>query len=57
LNQYDFAVDRRTDNYSQQRGREQILHDMHNPRLDKIRPISKHNKRIDEYLEAAKEIE
>jgi len=44
----------RTDDYSVQRGHEQILHDEHKPPLDKIRPISPKNPRRDEYLEAAR---
>ena len=48
-----FEVDRRTDVYAQQRGREQILHEKCRPPLNKISPISAKNPRRQEYLEAA----
>ncbi|MBM3240186.1 hypothetical protein FJZ31_28205 [Candidatus Poribacteria bacterium] len=53
----DFEVDRRTDNYAQQPGREQILHDRYNPPLNKIRLISPTNPNRQSYLDAAKELE
>jgi hypothetical protein len=46
-----------TDNYAQQRGLEQILHDRYNPPLNKVRPISLKNPRLKEYLDAAKDLE
>ncbi len=57
LKEYRFEVDRRTDNYAQQRGREQVIHDIHNPPLDKIRPISPNNPQLEHFLESAKQIE
>lgn len=54
----DFEIDRRTNNYAAQRGREQIIYDQHpeaqlgNGGLNRIRPISPLNDRIDEYLAA-----
>jgi hypothetical protein len=53
----EFEVDRRTDVYPEQRGREQVIHDQHNPALDKVRPISPTNPRRQEYLDAAKRLE
>ncbi len=53
----DFEVDRRTDNYAQQRGREQILYDRYNPPRNKIRPIRPTNQNRQSYLDAAKELE
>jgi hypothetical protein len=66
----DFQVDRRTDVPAEQRGREQVIHDAHpearHPShveggveggLNKKRPISPNNKRRDEYMEAAKNVE
>ena len=50
--QYDRET--RTDDYSIQRGQEQLLHDEYKPPLDKIRPISPQNPRRDEYLDAAR---
>jgi Pretoxin HINT domain len=53
----DFEVDRRTDDYAQQRGREQVIHDTYDPPLDKIEPISPTNPHRGEYLDAAKDVE
>jgi len=54
----EFEVDRRTDNYAQQRGREQVIHDQHpEADLNKKSPISPNNPRRNEYLDAAKELE
>jgi RHS repeat-associated protein len=44
----------RTDVYAEQRGLEQLLHQTHQPPLNKIRPISPQNPRLDDYLGAAK---
>jgi hypothetical protein len=51
-----FEVDKRTDDYAAQRGREQILHDLHNPPLNRIRPIDPKNPKRDEYLEAGRRL-
>ena len=53
LGRYNCGIDARTDNYAQQRGREQIIHDTFNPPLNKIQPISPTNPRVLEYLDAA----
>jgi predicted GIY-YIG superfamily endonuclease len=56
----DFHVDKYTDDYAAQRGREQDLHDANpsahaaNGGLDKIKPISDRNKRRGRYLEAGR---
>ena len=58
-----FEVDKRTDGYAAQRGREQILHDANpsahsiNGGLDRINGISPSNPRLDEYLEAGRELQ
>lgn len=52
-----FEVDRRTDVYAQQRGREQVIHDTHKPPLNKVNPISPTNPRRQDYLDAAKKLE
>ena len=49
----DFDVDKRTDVYWQQRGREQIIHERYNPPMDKINAISPGNPRRQDYLDAA----
>lgn len=60
---HDFEVDRRTDVYAEQRGREQIIHDAHpealleNGGLNKIRGISPKNPRLEEYLEAGRRLD
>ncbi len=46
-----------TDDYMKQRGREQLLHDQHNPPLNKIRPIGPNNPNRQKYLDAAKQLE
>ena len=51
LSGYKFEVDRKTDSYAAQRGREQIIHDQYKPRLNKIEPISRRNPRRGGYLE------
>jgi hypothetical protein len=50
LSEYRFQVEYRTDDYATQRGLEQLMHDEFVPALNKIRPISKSNPRIDDYL-------
>jgi hypothetical protein len=58
LKNFKFEVDRRTDEKDAQRGREQIIHDLYNhPVLNKIRPISLKNKKIEHYLKAGKALE
>ena len=57
-----FEVDKRTDRYEAQRGREQDLHDAHpsahaeNGGLDKMNGISQSNPRRNEYLGAGREL-
>jgi hypothetical protein len=51
---YTFEVAHRTDSYEAQRGLEQMLHDLHKPPLDYIKPISPTNPRRNIYLEAAR---
>ena len=53
----EFETDKRTNNRSERRGREQLLHDQHQPPLDKINPISPKNPRRQEYLDAAQRLE
>lgn len=53
----DFEVDKLTDDYAQQRGREQILHEQHQPPLNKIQPISPRNPNRQKYLDAGNELE
>ncbi len=53
----EFQVDRRTDVYAEQRGREQMIHDAHKPPLDKVNPIGPRNPRRQEYLDASKRLE
>jgi RHS repeat-associated protein len=50
----DFNVDKRTDNKDAQRGREQQLHEKHNPPLNKIKPIRDNNPNKKKYMDAAK---
>ena len=58
----DFEVDKRTDSYSQQRGREQIIHDQHpearieNGGLNKQNPISNTNPKRQDYLDSASDL-
>jgi len=52
--QFRFEIDWRTDDYAVQRGREQMLYDQYRPPLNRIRPISPRNPRLQAYLEAAK---
>lgn len=53
----DFVTDRRTDSYAEQRGREQVIHDLHKPQLNKLNPINSKNPKRQEYLDAAKRLE
>ena len=53
----EFEVDRRTDSYPAQRGREQRIHDEHpEADLNRRRPISPSNPRRDEYLREGDEL-
>lgn len=54
---YPMKEDKRTDNRSEQRGREQMIHDAHQPPLDKINPISPKNPQRQQYLDAAKRLD
>ena len=47
-----FEVDRRTDLYAAQRGREQIIHDLYDPPLNYVNPIRPDHENRDAYLEA-----
>jgi len=59
----EFEVDRRTDDYAAQRGREQDIYDQHpearveNGGLNKNKPISDRNPKRDEYLEAGRKLD
>jgi RHS repeat-associated protein len=53
LRDFQFQVVDRTDNYAQQRGLEQLPHDMHNPPLNFNRPINPTNPNRQSYLDAA----
>jgi RHS repeat-associated protein len=55
LKPFKFNIEYRTNNYAEQRGLEQYIHDMYNPPLDKINPISPKNPNIDIYMKAAEE--
>jgi RHS repeat-associated protein len=57
LGDFRFRIDRQTDDYDQQRGREQIIHDLYNPPYDLINPISPRNPNRQRYLDAGREIE
>lgn len=52
---FDFNIVHRTNDYSTQRGLEQILHDINTPVLNKINPISPNNPNLKKYLDAAKD--
>jgi hypothetical protein len=54
LGRYRFQPEYRTNDYATQRGLEQLLHDDWLPPLNKIRPISPRNPRIDEYMETGR---
>ncbi len=53
----DFEIDRYSDKYDEQRGREQILHERYNPPLNKINPIRPNHPNRQRYLKAAKNLE
>ena len=50
LGKYEFEIDRRTDSYAAQRGREQIIHREFDPPLDKVAPIHRKNPRLPHYM-------
>jgi hypothetical protein len=50
---FDFEPIYRTDVYAEQRGLEQLLHDLYNPPLNRINPISPKNPNRSEYMDAA----
>ena len=52
-----FEVDKKTDSYPEQRGREQMIHAKFKPILDKINAISSKNPNRQKYLDAAKNLE
>jgi RHS repeat-associated protein len=52
-----FEVDKRTDNYAAQRGREQIIHDLHQPPLNRVRPVSPKNQRLETYLKEGRDLQ
>jgi hypothetical protein len=54
LKNFEFEVVYRTDVYAQQRGLEQILHDLYKAPFDFINPISSRNPNRSSYLDAAK---
>jgi hypothetical protein len=56
LKDFIFEVDKRTNDYASQRGREQIIHDLHKPPLNKIEPISPRNKNRQKYLDAGRKL-
>jgi hypothetical protein len=53
LSKFEFDPVYRTDNYAEQRGLEQIPHDVLNPSLNRINPIYPANRRFDEYMHSA----
>jgi hypothetical protein len=57
LQNFDFEVDRRTDDEEQRRGREQILIDHYRPRLNRIRGIDPRSPRRSYYLQRGHELD
>jgi hypothetical protein len=55
LKDFDFEAVYRTDNYAEQRGLEQMLHDAYVPRLNYINPINPANPNRQLYLDAAQQ--
>lgn len=55
LGDFKFEAVHRTDVYAEQRGLEQLLHETHNPPLNKISPISPTNPNRQTYLDAAQQ--
>jgi len=53
---YKFEIDKRTNIYEQQRGREQIIHDRYKPALDKINAISPKNPNRKIFLKEAEKL-
>ncbi len=56
LGRFEFRVDKRTDDYAQQRGREQIVHERYQPPLNRREPISPSNPRRDDYLREGRKL-
>jgi RHS repeat-associated protein len=56
LKRFKFKVDKRTDSYNAQRGREQIIHDLYDPPLDIINPIDPKNPRKPRYMRAGRNL-
>lgn len=54
---YRMEIDKVTDSPVERRGREQIIHDIHQAPLDKINPISPKNPKRQQYLDVAKRFE
>ena len=50
----DFNVDKRTDSYAAQRGREQIIYDKYKPPLNKRLPIDPNNVNRYKYMKAGR---
>lgn len=54
---YEFVPDKTTDRHEQRRGREQVIHDLHKPPLNKQNPISPRNPQRQKYLDAARKLD
>jgi hypothetical protein len=54
LKRFDFSPAFRTDNYAEQRGLEQHVHDLHKPLFNYINPIDPRNARRQNYIDAAR---
>ena len=53
----DYKIDKRTDNYDEQRGREHIIHEKFNhPKLNRNKPIADKNPNKEKYIEAGKRL-
>ncbi len=55
LKKYNFEEVHRTDDYAQQRGLEQILHETHSPQLNRIRGVDPNNPKAPIYKNAAED--
>jgi hypothetical protein len=55
LKKYNFEEVHRTDDYAQQRGLEQILHETHSPQLNRIRGVDPNNPKAPIYRNAAED--
>ena len=56
LKDFKFEIDRHTNNYFAQRGREQIIHVLHDPPYDKINPIHRLNPLKEIYMAAGRRL-